>query len=497
MLILAMKIKLLITLSVLGLVVVFGFSYFSSKGKVYINLSTMPAGTSVTLKIHESDDNIRTRTVKNRSSVTLDSGTYAVSLHSGPNSLVTVVAVPSFFGSTTISGSLENEQKRTFVGTNPSPCMLYVANTFYSMACGDDTNTLQQQIAPTLSTPGYTVTPETEVVGVVLGTSATNTATYALLENYTDEGTIQDLVQVGGNLSAAKVIEIPSTNAKDLTITASGNRVLVYSAEDKIGYVYNEPTGLLQKITLPKTEVGLNLVDVSISDKFVVTTYADSKESDGVQGEMITGKSTIFVQDSSKIVAKHTDSTPYNKAVYCGVGYICAVGVDGLVTFLQEGDSLKKKTTFPGVRDLFTSGDTVRYIDDVGVKIFDSKSQTGHYEYTFGGYTPCGVSTSVGGYLVCVIDTKNQKHALFVSTTEKAGSDDIDKKVLDLVKRAVVYGVAVVNNYIYVIPDYGDVDIFTQDNETTARINQAIDSVIRKSTIPKESYFIINAGAPL
>ncbi len=492
-----MKLKLLITVSVLGLALVFGLSYFSSKGKVYIDLGNVPANADLTLNIDQDNDEDIRKVVKNKTSVTLPSGTYTLSLYSGTNNLVSVVTVPSFFGTTTISGNLENEQKRTFVGTNPSPCMLYVVNTFYSMACGDDTNALQQQVVPTLSTPGYTVTPESDVVGVVLGTSATNTATYTLLENYTDEGTIQDLVKVGGNLSAAKVIEIPASSAQDLTITASGNRVLVYSAANTVGYMYDESTGSLQKVTLPKPDTGFELVDVSISNTFVVTTYSKSEEGDGVEGEKITGESKLYVQDLSGKTTKYETSSLYSKSTYCNPSTLCAVGVEGLDILEIQGTKLKKVTALPGVNDMFSYGDTVRFIDKTGIQIFNSATLKGHYEYTFGGYTPCGASTSVGGYLVCLIDKKNQKHALFVSTTEKAGSDDIDKKVLDLLKRTVVYGVSAVNNYIYVIPNYGDVDIFTQDSETTARVNQAINNVISKSTIPKQQYFVINAGAPL
>ncbi|MFZ1483685.1 MAG: hypothetical protein WAS36_01590 [Candidatus Saccharimonadales bacterium] len=493
-----MKFRLFLIVSLLGLGLLAAGSYFSSKGRVYIDLSNVSADATVTLKIHEKDDNIRTRTIKNKSSVTLNSGTYALSLHSGPNSLITAVTVPSFFGSTTISGGLENEQKRTFVGTNPSPCMLYVANTFYSMACGDDTNALQQQIAPTLSTPGYTVTPEPEVVGVVLGTSATNTATYVLLESYTDEGTIQDLVQVGGGFTEAKVVEIPTFAANDPVLTASGNRVLVYSATERTGYVYDELTGSLKKVTLPEPESDFGLISVSLSSELVVSTYSNAEESDEIEGEIVPGETTIYVQDASgTIVAKHTTSKLYSKAIYCSPGYVCAVGVEGLDSYKQEGTTLKKMTNFPGVNDLFTSGDTVRFIDDIGIVLFDSSSLKGHYEYIVGEYEVCGISAAVGGYMVCVIDTKNQKHALFISTQNKAGKDDVDKKVLDILKSNVVSGVAAVNNYIYVIPDYGDVGIFTQDKETTSRINQAIDSVIRKSTIPKESYFVINAGNPL
>jgi hypothetical protein len=492
-----MRYKVLLILSVLALAIFATGSYFASKGKVYIDLGNIPADANVTLKIHENSDNIITKTVQNKSSVTVRSGTYALSLHSGPNSLITVVSVPSFFGTTTVRGDLENEQKRTFVGTNPSPCMMYVANTFYSMACGEQMSSVLQQISPTLSLPGYTITPSTDIVGVVLGTAATNTATYALIENYADDETLRKLVKIGSGLSEASAIDIPPIYDGELAVTASGNRLLAYSMEAKVGYIYDESTGLLQKITLPTADEGLNLVDVSISDKFVVTTYADSQENDGIEGETITGKSTIFVQDANKTVVKHTEPTPYIKAAYCGEKNVCTVGVDGLDIFVQEGDSLKKTTTFPGVNDLFTSGDTVRYVDDVGVKIFDSKTLTGYYEYTTGKYTACGVSASVDGYLLCVIDTKSQKHALFISIKDKAGSDAIDKKVLELVKSRYVSGVNAVNNYIYVIPDYGDVDIFTKDNETTIQVNQVIDSIIRKSTIPKQQYFVINAGAPL
>lgn len=493
-----MKFKLLITVSVLGLAIVFGLSYFSSKGRVYIDISNVSDDAEMLLVIHNSDNSTTTKRVINKSAVQLSSGTYTISLQNENNSVIKSVTVPSFLRTTTLSEPLVNEQKRTFVGTNPSPCMLYVMGTFYSLACGDDTSTLEQQIAPTLSTPGYTVVPSSNLVGTVLGTSATNTDTYVLLENYTDEGSIQELVQVGSDLSVVKTLEIPTFSTSDLAITADSKRVLVYSATDKVGYVYDESTGSLKKISLPNADSKYVLKDVSLLNSRLVTTYSESEENDQVDGGTVAaGSSKIFVQEFGKKTAEYATPRPYSKTTYCAPETLCAVNADGLEVVSIQDESLRKVATLPGVTDMFNSGDTIRFIDTTGIKTFDLETSTGHYEYTFGGFTSCGVSSSVSGYIACVIDTKNQKHALFISTQNKAGKDDVDKKVLDILKSNVVSGVAAVNNYIYVIPDYGDVGIFTQDKETTSRINQAIDSVIRKSTIPKESYFVINAGNPL
>lgn len=492
-----MKIKLLVLVSVLALLAVIGGSYFSSKGKLYVDITNVPADTMLTLKIHEANKDTVSKPVKNKSTVVLGNGTHIVSITKGMDNFVGVASVPSFYRSATLSGEIKNEQKRTFVGTNPSPCMMYIANTFYSMACGEGANMIQQQVVPTLSSPGYTRAPSTELLGTILGISATRSATYALVENYADDETLRQLVQLGSGLSIAKNITIPNIITDTFTMTSSADKVLIFSRITRVGYLYTESTGSMQKITLPEAEESFELVDVSIADQAIVTTYSDSEENDGLEGETATGRSIIFVQNPDGQAAKYETSDVYSRVAYCKPSTVCAVGAYGLDIYSVGGSTLKKVATLPGVKDMFNYGDSVRFINDTGVMLFDPASLTGYYEYAVGAYTGCGVNVTVGGYLVCAIDTNSQKHALFVSATTKAGVDDVDKKVIELLKSNYVSGVAAVSNYIYVIPDYGDVDIFTKDPETTARVNQAIENVIRRSTIPKQQYFVINAGEPL
>lgn len=493
-----MKYKLLVIASVFVVLLVVAGAYFSSKGNVYIDLTNVADGTELTLTIHNNGDDSSTKIVKNKSSVLLGSGTYAISLRNQNNSLVRVVAVPSFFGTTTISDSLVNEQQRTFIGTNPSPCVLYVATVFYSASCGDSTDALQQQASPTLSSAGYTTKASTEMIGTIITTSATNNASYALLENYADDEIIRHLVQVGSNLSSTKKIAIPSGIDGDIEMVTSSTKVLVYSKAALLGYVYDENTGSLEKITLPNTEDNYEMLDVSLSNSHIVTTYSESEASDGVdEGALVTGASKIFVQEFTSKGVEYSVSKLYSQATYCASNTLCAVGPEGLDIYKIESGSLSKATSFPGVTDVLTFGDNTRFIDSTGIKTFDIGTRKGYYEYTFGDYKNCGIAKSVSGYVVCVIDTKNQKHAVFISALNKSGTDTVDKKVLDLLKSNVVSGVSVVNNFVYVIPNYGDVGIFTQDRETTIRINQNIDSVIRNSSISKQEYFVINAGDPL
>lgn len=494
-----MKYKVLLIVCFCVVLLVAAGTYISSRGKVYIDLANVADTTDITLTVLGKRDDATIKTIRNKTSVTLKSGTHTVSLRTPANSIVKTVSVPPFFGTTTVSDSLVNEQQRTFVGTNPSPCMLYIANVFYSASCGDDVSALQQQVPPTLSSPGYTdKAPTDNLTGTVLSTGATNASSYMLLETFIDEGPLRTLLQLGPNLSVINRIELPAITEDEPSMATSGDRVLVYFKADRIGYLYTEATGSIEKITLPDEDSGYEMIDVSLSKDRIVTTYLESEPGDSVdEAAMATGSSKIFVQEFGKKSVEYSVPKLYSTVSYCDTEKLCALDTDGLDIYSITSGGLKELASLPGLTEMFSFGDTVRYIDSTGIQSFDTKTLTGYYDYTFGKYTSCGVGTSVGGYLACVIDSKNQKHALFISATNKAGTDEVDKKVLEILKNSAVSGFAATNNFIYVIPNYGDVGIFTQDTETTARVNDSIDFVIQKSSISKQQYFVINAGNPL
>jgi len=134
-----------------------------------------------------------------------------------------------------------------------------------------------------------------------------------------------------------------------------------------------------------------------------------------------------------------------------------------------------------------------RFIDDIGVFTYDPSAQSGHYEYSFGQYKSCGTQATSTGYLLCLITPKLEKVALAIDQNTPA-KDLIDKQVLKLLNHSEVAGVNAVGNDLFIIPNYGEVDMFVKSAQKLKEVNSKITTIIKDSGIDTSVYRVRNAA---
>lgn len=442
-------------------------------------------------------------TAKNSVRQVLKKGSYQVTVEAGTKNYFSFVETKGLLKTTYVRGTLSPEHGRTFVGNNPAPCMYYFDELLYSTECGESIRSLAKHIPASGYVPSYISYPEnTALYGINESLVTLETGnTYALLKDV--EGIAgYSIQQIFGDMQGGERVRLEGPNPDySYKMKPYKNGLIVYSNEYPRVY-FVDPTRAMNispiEITTPPA---VPLRSITVQGRALVLLYSVAANLDtiGPEDDRAEQDSLEDAQGETEVIvyedgAQKNYKFPftYSSGTQCAKDRLCLVGLGGASVY----DTSEKKQPrllyrVPLVIEAVgTNTDSVRFITPNGLILFNPTTASGYLEYAFGQYRPCGYNDAVsGGFLLCLIDTKQNKVGLLIKNSPLDGGA-IDKQIQGLLASRDVSAVSVYKNSIIVIPSYPE----RNSQAENKRIAQTIDTLVRESGIDEKTYTIINVG---
>lgn len=414
-------------------------------------------------------------------------GDYEVSVSSGGESYFTVVKTKHFLGSTKVAARLMPEKSRVFIGNNPFPCMNYVDATLLSYPCNDYYSSIVRHVPASQGASTYTEDNLlTDLSAQIEGTAVSGASTYMLARMQStgedQPGGNHIVVPLKSNLAVSNKIDLPNLKVGELYSTKPHpDGFVIYDNLFIEALIYksaeSRPTTL--KLERPK-EKNMDPVSIDFSKSSDVAMIFS--RSTGDSGD--EAGSEVIVQKKDEVIHQVIDGG-YNSVLFCGTGKLCLLKETSLEVFEIGADKLNLIYRVRDVKSINKIGEQLLLTNKSGVLEFDTERAEGAYSYSFGEYRlKSVVMIDENKYIVALIDNKQRSVALLIDRGI-IGTDNIDKKVMDLQNLSVVDYVSVYKNFIYMAGDIGEPEYNTSTKRreyspekkrvTASKINAEID----------------------
>lgn len=493
------KILLFVSFVLIGIL----FAFWAMRnGRISISLASLSDSQAETNYLFTNSENgVIEKTSTSVFSGVVPAGNYQLFAKQNDSTFISTVSVKNFLRKSVVTGTLRPEAYRMIVGNNPSPCMFVVGEKFYSTDCINSLYRIVEHVPSSKNTPTYTNPLRSkELYGDVYGIVSDKPEVVSiLLRDYEGEAgySIQNLDQ---NLQKGQRRKIPLNKNKGYGLTLLNGKPYAYSRDLSEGYIVDTESEKLIQVFGGISGQGEPLSLVSHDGwstlLFGDATY-DTGDSEVSKSDLSRGSSTvILIKDGKKYTFRLNRA--YSKASVCG-NYVCLVGSTGLTVYERSGGHLLERYQVPGVTDIFSFADKLRFISTVGVMSFDTASRVGFIEYSFESYRYCGVGSVYGGYVVCVIDDNIGKIALAIDPSKPNNLRSIDKRIAMLAKNKDIGTVSANRNNIIVVPNYGSsvydskTKTFHPTKERVNKINQTLDDLVVQSGLQKAGYTVFVA----
>lgn len=479
---------------------------------VVVHIDDQPGTSDAHISLTDSSGTVnKTETRQQSVRKFVSRGSYQLIVQTDKGSSFNIVSAGGFLRTTNVTTSLVPESFRKFVGANPGPCMFYPANQLFSGEC-DEATALQEHMPATADSPSYVQdVPGNQLYGQATNIVTTRSGSLIRLYNTGDDEATYVLNQLRPDLSIAATKEIQVPADDEFRITPYKDGVLVYNTNLTQFEYYASIDAKPEKISLESAQdKKLNPLQIGASSDGLALIYTETEHREASGDENMDenekptpqkGKTEVVVFRNDKEQEHFSFGNIYKNGRVCGESKLCLLDNTGMTVFDISGSKAKKAYAVSGVTELHESFNGLLAFTAAGVLDLDINTDSGHYSYTFGGFTNCGLfAPAPHGYLVCVADPKGNRSALYIDQTA-ANSDSIDKQVLTLAKVDGVSSASAYGNIVYVVPDYGELvydpntnlNIF--DPARSAKINQAISSAIASSGIDRKVYQVYNLGS--
>lgn len=433
----------------------------------------------------------------------LKKGTYQFVVQQEEKNYFVIKKTKGLLRSTGVSVALVAEKSRSFVGNNPSPCARYIGDFMFSAECGGSAYRIEKHMPSLGYTPSYSAPlPSNNLYGELAGIVTTHSGdTVALLKD-TEGVAGYSLQKISSDLVGTDRVRIGSLDPDyTYSIRPFGEGVLVYETA-RGNYFYINPTDMSSTRLRPErpTTHGLSFVGVRTYKSDVIALYTSSSSTENLNPENdkaitaeLAGTTEVVIynnQKQSHVVLPHV----YSSATTCGKGRLCVIGLTGMAVYDISNE--KKPIILyiiPGVMDMFeTSSSSLRIVSSLGIMTYDPLGDSGSYDYTFGDYRMCGFSPAANDtYLLCLIDTRQEKIGLLIGTEETNDVVPIDKVVLGVLRSEVVSSVSVYKNLVIVTPRY--YDRISGQAIDGAKVKKSLGTVIKKAAFPR-GYTVVNSA---
>lgn len=481
-------------LVLIAIILVYVGYWFFTHSRIEFGISNFDSGSTAALNLYSTskakDNRMDIKTPSFKKIVGKDS--YEINLTQNNTSFFGVIKTGSFLQTTKVDAELQTEKARQFVGNDPSECMEYLFSVLYSYSCGDFyANIKAHQPAteslPTLKT-GISASPISGNVEGFVWLEGTN---FVLIQSRFSEEKPSDhyIYKVNEDLSLSNSIKLAELNPdSSYSIEQYKNGFLAYDSALRNIFYYERVGANATSISVqPVGKNNLSAVSLSVSDNFIITLYTE--------GGPDKGRSVIVVTDGTNS-KNYEIKKRYAMATLCGdKSRLCALGSNKMGVYDLSSDKPKLLYELDNVSQINGSEKGFLVVNKTGVLNFDTISQSGFYEYSFGDYKFNYIELVSDGYILNLTNNKDNKVAVLVNHNVE-NTDGIDKKISSLQKLPEVKFVNVYGKYIYVSGGLGErsynpeLSDYIYNPETKKAVAEKINKEIDRLGIDRNVYTI-------
>lgn len=454
-------------------------------------------------------------------------GTYRIEASSGDQSFIAAVSAPGFLRTTTASGSLAAEYSRTFIGDSPSQCLYSKdGGKLISWQCGEDLRDGSFHAEATPVSPGYKLplTPATDqmkIQGIV-----NQAGQEFVFAKFIDEhGIFHGLYPLDSTQNKVDLSRFTLTpglhEGKLYGVVPYKQGYLVYSHGGEEYLYYKNLTTAPEKVDIKQTSLkDISLYGIESTGESIVILnnkhfnssflgYSDLSSGSFVMTDALTEEEDEGVVDTINTPVDYSEVVIFNgaekryklryaasQAMNCGEQRLCVVGNNTLFIY-QVGDTkLTEISRVEGVEQIEGSAEQITLVTKKGIALFDTKKLTGHYKYTFGDYSYCGmegVSNQNTRLLLCV-QKGNKPNVLLI---ERGQNNMIDKKIGELSAMQEIKSLSVYKNTVFISPNIKKttfdraLESYRNDPNEVAEKNKAIQDKLSTLGIDTSTYRIV------
>lgn len=432
-------------------------------------------------------------------------GTYEVVVKNGDENSFSIKQTKSFLRTNHVEATLNKESERSFIGDNPDPCMSYDQKILITYACGANYGDASAHMPASQETPTTTENIGGDLSEIGLGGIINSGGKrLAYLEGHFDAESTEEeriTIEVNDKFKPVNRFELKGDLSEGFhQIINYKDGFIIHNRELSDILYYKDPSSAPEKISMSGPEdTELAGQQLAVDGDRISAYYTNSdRELDSKEGKTVKDDGVSYVKVYENGDTRSFDfKGSYYLAQVCAEKYLCLLQNRELTIYDISGKKAKEKTKISNVYSLKNVGTTLKIVRYDGVLDFDLSKMEGHLQYSFGGYTPCGIETTQNGYVLCVISPKNDKHALYIDN-EKKNVDDIDKKMIKLRDMPFIDDVSIYKSYIYITPELGEpeynetVNGYVPNPVIKQKANKDINAIITELGIDRSRYTVIN-----
>jgi hypothetical protein len=398
--------------------------------------------------------------------VFIKKGDYTLSLSSPDGSAVSSFKASGFLTTKSLDLNSISESSREFVGDNPAPCMSYRGGTLYSNECTATMRDMNEHVAAQAKTPGYTRQMkslsydeiESNVAlksGDLYMTKPSSTSTQRIL---------QFLVDSPSAIPKSRTVNVPT--AGEYTLASDLDSFIIYSKDGSIITKFTSFESAPENLpSLVSKDKGFSFKSLSFTGNKVVVIYSSGDGGD----DTLLRRSRVYSLEGTSLKLFKDLRDNYTFAHWCG-DKLCLATSNLLEIY--DYTSGKKENSINISGEVLSTPDGSLYAQTIeGITEIKPNQTYWRNAYSFGQLKPCGIKPTRSGLLVCVVDGKSVKHALYINTANNS-NDKIDKNYYSLNTLLEASNISIYKNFINVTPFSGEV-VYDQNNGGFS-INQSL-----------------------
>jgi hypothetical protein len=423
----------------------------------------------------------------------IGSGEYSLTLSQDNKNYFSVIKAGHWLSHTKVAASLKPEKQRVYVGDKPLNCMFFT-NVLYSLDCGNPFSSIVRHVPADSTLPTYIETPKVQgIEGVVEGMTKTNEGNLILVHPGDVEGPGGHIIyQVDASLNPTKKVNLKGLDSNiDYSIANFRQGFLIYSTDLSQVFYYGTVSSTPQKMPVTRpSDKSLKPISLMVNQEHISTAYSqtpsDLSGNQSVKNEVI---------DFNSGVSKKLDfrGPPLTKAVWCAADRVCVLS--GKLMLIYSMASGQQVFSLGSMQDIAMIGDKLLLADDKKILQLDAHNLSGVVDYSYGGYSFCGLQgVDTSRYMLC-LQSDNKKVAIMINR-DADDKDSLDKKIQQLSKLQEVSTVSVYGHFIHISPDLGALVYnpaqsgYTPDPAKQKMSQAKINAEIDKLGIDKSVYII-------
>lgn len=504
------------------IILIFIINWFFSMSKIEIKVINPTGSSEISYKIvNQSSKNSDIQEFSSRESLItkrVKKGSYSILIKQDETSYYKTLNTRPFLGKTKIEATLENENKRYFIGDNPGPCSYYGNELLYSYACGSNFDELNVHKPATIHSPTFTSkTLEETIRFYINGFINLNGSNKLLLSplggHIHDSSTEARLYNIDENLSLSSYSSLKDIqSSEDISIKPYQNGFITYNeALDNIKY-FESPDSSPKDIPIQNPDPEkLSELELSVNENSIAASFIDEKaveeNFDSISDDLVDSAEDFKLsKGQTKVLVYRNDSVKeyslehsQQSAQLCGEDRLCALNGSVATIYDISGSKAKRINKIRDVLQIKAINNSLIIVQTDSVLIFDTENNVGKSSYSFGGYSSCGIQQATNeGYTLCVTDLNNNRRALFVDIN-KDNDDSIDKKIINMsLETNLISSISPYKNIIYIVPNLGERiydennNIYIYDNARKIKAAEDINKKVNEQKIDTSKFTIIN-----